>query len=103
MKIRGLDSSEILDLQGIIPLWSVNDLTSLSREFKFNSFRIGLEFVNIIGDISETLNHHPDIMLSWSAVTISITTHSIKSLSELDVELARRIDNSYLKFSELKG
>ena len=103
MRIRTLENSEILDLKGLIPKWEIINSSSLSQEFKLSSFRNGLEFVNIVGDLAEALNHHPDIVLRYSSVTITLTTHSIKGLSELDVELARRIDNSFQKFSELKG
>lgn len=103
MKIRTLDNSEISDLEGLIPNWKIINFTCLSQELKFDNFRNGLEFVNIVGDLAEVLDHHPEIHLTYSTVSIFLTTHSIKGLSELDVELARRIDNSYLKFSELKG
>jgi 4a-hydroxytetrahydrobiopterin dehydratase len=38
------------------------------------------------------MNHHPDLEISWSTVTVSISTHSEGGLTENDFELARRID-----------
>jgi 4a-hydroxytetrahydrobiopterin dehydratase len=108
MKIKALEASEIADSLNLIPSWKIEKINldspdSLQRNFTFIDFKTALEFTNIVGDLSDTLNHHPDILLSWGKLNISIHTHSINGISELDVELARRIDNSFKKFSELKN
>ena len=38
------------------------------------------------------MNHHPDLAISWSKTTVSITNHSAGGLTEADFELAGRID-----------
>ena len=38
------------------------------------------------------MGHHPDVAISWSKVTISITTHAAGGLTANDFELAKRID-----------
>ena len=38
------------------------------------------------------MGHHPDLSISWSEVTVSITTHSAGGLTANDFELAERID-----------
>ena len=103
MKIKALEASEISDFGSVIPKWEVTGCENLKRSFTFSDFKNALEFVNIIGDLSETLNHHPDIFLTWGKVSITLSTHSVKGISELDIELARRIDTSFGKFSELKA
>jgi 4a-hydroxytetrahydrobiopterin dehydratase len=42
--------------------------------------------------VAEQMNHHPDVAISWSTVTLTISTHSEGGLTAADFELARRID-----------
>ena len=55
-------------------------------------FADSLAYVNAVGALAEEMNHHPDIDIRWNAVTMRLTTHSEGGLTELDLELARRID-----------
>jgi 4a-hydroxytetrahydrobiopterin dehydratase len=48
--------------------------------------------VNRLTAEAESLNHHPDLEISWSTVTVSISTHSEGGLTDNDFELARRIE-----------
>ena len=41
---------------------------------------------------AEQLGHHPEWSNVWNRVTIALTTHDTGGLSNLDVELARRVD-----------
>ena len=41
---------------------------------------------------AEQLNHHPEWSNVWNRVVIDLTTHDTGGLSNLDVELAGRID-----------
>ncbi len=49
--------------------------------------------VNLLADIAEEAQHHPDIMISYSKVTISLTTHEAGGITDDDIELADRIGN----------
>jgi 4a-hydroxytetrahydrobiopterin dehydratase len=48
--------------------------------------------VNRITPAAEEMNHHPDLAISWSKVTVSLSTHSQGGITENDFELAARID-----------
>ena len=71
--------------------WSL-DFSSISKDFIFKDFKEALDFVNNTGEIAEKLGHHPDIMINYNIVRLSLTTHSEKGLSKLDFEVAREID-----------
>jgi 4a-hydroxytetrahydrobiopterin dehydratase len=58
----------------------------------FPSFPEALGFVTAVGALAETQNHHPDIDIRWTTVTLRVTTHQINGLSERDVALARSVD-----------
>jgi len=66
---------------------------TLEKNYKFSDFKHAVEFINRVADVAEAQNHHPDILLwSWNNVKLTITTHSIKGLSENDFILASSID-----------
>ena len=55
-------------------------------------FFLEKNFINKVGEISESENHHPDISFGWGYAKIIITTHAIEGLSENDFILAAKID-----------
>ncbi len=75
-----------------VPGWSIVDGRRLTRGYKFPDFAKALEFVNRVGALAETLGHHPDIFLAWGKVDITIFTHTIDGLSDLDFALAEQIN-----------
>ena len=64
----------------------------LEKEFKFKDFKNSQIFINKVGEIAETENHHPDIFFGWGYAKIKIFTHAIKGLAESDFILAAKID-----------
>ncbi len=71
--------------------WELNPLGHLFKEFKFANFAEALAFTNRVGVLAEAEDHHPDILLQWGKVTITLYTHSIKGLSLNDFILASKI------------
>lgn len=66
---------------------------ALEREFEFANFVGSVDFVNRITPIAEEMNHHPDLAISWSKVTVSLSTHSEGGITENDFKLAAKIDS----------
>ena len=74
------------------PLWRRESL-AIVRDSTFDNFAGALVFVNQVGTLAESLDHHPDILLhGWNKVRVSVMTHSAGGLTEKDFELATRID-----------
>ena len=67
----------------------------LEKKFKFKNFLKSQNFINKVGEVSESENHHPDILFGWGYAKISITTHAIEGLSENDFILAAKIDQIF--------
>lgn len=65
---------------------------ALRRQFTLEDFVGSVELVNRIAGVAEEMNHHPDLSISWSKVTVSLSTHSQGGITERDFELAERID-----------
>ena len=74
------------------PAWTVEDGRRLRRALRFPDFATALAFVNRVGAQAEALGHHPDVVLGWGRVELTLTTHDAGGLTELDFELAARID-----------
>jgi 4a-hydroxytetrahydrobiopterin dehydratase len=72
--------------------WTVVNEHHLERSYKFPDFRSALAFVNRVGGIAEEQGHHPDILLGWGKVAITIWTHTVDGLTESDFILAAKID-----------
>ncbi len=66
----------------------------IRKSFKFKKFMDGIGFVDKVALIAEGLDHHPDIHIVWTTVTLQIQTHDEGGLTSLDFELAAEIDRS---------
>ena len=64
----------------------------LNKNYKFKDFVEAFSFVTKIALISEKMNHHPDITISYNSVHIDLTTHDINSVSKNDIILAGKIE-----------
>jgi 4a-hydroxytetrahydrobiopterin dehydratase len=74
------------------PGWQVVGEHHLTREFRFEDFRVALAFTNRVGALAEAEGHHPDILTAWGRVVLTIWTHAIDGLSESDFVLAAKVD-----------
>jgi len=72
--------------------WSESN-QKLEKTFKFKDFNDAIDFVNKIGKIAETQNHHPDIEIKYNKVKLSITDHEKGEVSDKCHKLVKAIDN----------
>jgi 4a-hydroxytetrahydrobiopterin dehydratase len=71
--------------------WS-GDTDAISRTVEAPSFPAAIRLVVEVAEAAEDANHHPDIDIRWRRVTFTLSTHSAGGVTDLDVALARRID-----------
>jgi 4a-hydroxytetrahydrobiopterin dehydratase len=65
----------------------------LERDFEFDDFAGAIAFVNRVAEAAEEADHHPDILIhGWNKVRLTLSTHSEGGVTDLDHQLARRID-----------
>ena len=74
------------------PAWQVIDEHHLEREYRFDDFRQALDFTSRVGEMAEEQGHHPDILLTWGLVKVTIWTHKIDGLTESDFVFAAKTD-----------
>ncbi|MFN6337110.1 MAG: 4a-hydroxytetrahydrobiopterin dehydratase [Cyanobacteriota bacterium] len=91
MAAIALSSAEIEELSRSLPAWTLLE-GKLRREFVFEDFSEAFGFMVRVALAAESMGHHPEWSNVWNRVTIVLTTHDIGALSNLDVELAKRVD-----------
>ena len=91
MAAQPLTAAEIDALPADLPGWSVVN-GKLHRTFKFADFSEAFGFMARVALAAEALGHHPEWSNVWSTVVIDLTTHDTGGLSNLDKELAGRIN-----------
>jgi 4a-hydroxytetrahydrobiopterin dehydratase len=75
--------------------WEVVDDHHLTREYTFKGYPPAVDFTNRVAAIAEAQNHHPDILLTWGKVTVTIWTHKIDGLTESDFYFAAKTEAAY--------
>lgn len=69
------------------PEWSVvND--EITRTYLFDDFRASIAFVNRIAEYAEREQHHPDILIRYNKVTLTVSTHDAGGITQKDFDLA---------------
>ena len=86
------------DFETVLPQWQVHpDTQELERVFIFKDFKSAFEFMTLCADFAEEFDHHPDWSNTWNKVSVRLSTHSLRALTELDVAMARAMDQFALQ------
>ena len=86
-----LTTSEIDLVLQTLPGWARND-TAIQRIFQFDNFVQAMEFVNKIAVAAEAANHHPDILINYNKVTLTLVSHDSGGVTQRDIRMAGRIN-----------
>ncbi len=89
--MAALSKPEIQEKLKQAPGWS-HAGKAIQKKFTFKSFMPAMGFVNKVAEAAEAAGHHPDITINYSAVTLSLSTHSEGGVTQKDFDLAARID-----------
>ena len=85
-------SAEVLARARSLPGWQVCADMELHKSWPFLDFSAGLAFVNQIAELAELAQHHPDVLLRYGSVSVTLTTHDAGGLTVRDLALAGAID-----------
>ncbi|WP_058186620.1 4a-hydroxytetrahydrobiopterin dehydratase [Terracidiphilus gabretensis] len=85
-----LSPAEIKQQLAKTPSWQIVN-GELTRNFECADFRAALAFVNKVGGLAESAQHHPDIDIRYNKVRFALVTHSAGGLTKKDFDLAARI------------
>ncbi|HEY6278601.1 MAG TPA: 4a-hydroxytetrahydrobiopterin dehydratase [Streptosporangiaceae bacterium] len=64
---------------------------SITRTVHLADFREAMLFTGAVAYLAEVANHHPDILIQWNKVTLTLSTHSAGGLTAADMKLAGQI------------
>ncbi len=86
------------DFAKLLPDWRVNlETQELERTFVFEDFKGAFQFMTLCANFAEELDHHPDWSNSWNRVSVRLSTHSMKALTDLDITMASAMDQFALQ------
>jgi 4a-hydroxytetrahydrobiopterin dehydratase len=93
MADRPLSDAQIAAELQSMPGWR-HEGGMLRRAFKTDGWPTTLMLVNAIGYVAEAADHHPDLMVRWDSLEVSLATHSAGGITVKDVALARTIERT---------
>ena len=64
----------------------------IRKQYRFGGFKEAMAFVNRVAALAEEVDHHPDFLVEYDRVTLTLTSHDSGGLTERDFRLARKID-----------
>lgn len=68
---------------------------AITRDFKFADFNEAFGFMTRAALVAEKMDHHPEWSNVYNKVSVTLTTHDAKGLTELDTKLATAMDEIY--------
>lgn len=86
-----LNTSDIQKHLAEVPNWSQQG-DEITCKVTLPSFAAAIMFAGAVGQLAEAADHHPDILIQWKHVTLTLSTHSANGLTAKDFELAKQID-----------
>jgi len=86
-----LTDAELKQALAELPGWSLEN-GMIVKKYAHNSFPEAIVFVNAVAHLAELLNHHPDVDIRYSNITVALVTHDAGGITVKDVTLAKQIE-----------
>lgn len=64
----------------------------IAKTYRFRDFKEAIAFVNEVAHVAEARNHHPNILIQYNRVTLTLWTHDEGGVTERDLALAAECD-----------
>ncbi|MGP1347732.1 MAG: 4a-hydroxytetrahydrobiopterin dehydratase [Phycisphaerales bacterium] len=65
---------------------------AIQRTYQFDDFVHSMAFVNRVAEHAESVQHHPDILVRYNKVTLTLSTHDAGGLTDKDFDFALAAD-----------
>jgi pterin-4a-carbinolamine dehydratase len=76
-----------------LPSWEAAE-NAVRRVYRTSGWKASVLAANAIAHLAEVAWHHPELVVAWGSVTVILTTHSEGGVTEKDLVLAERIEQS---------
>lgn len=83
-----LSSTELSEQLSRLNGWDVVD-GELQKTYRLETFPEAIQFVHLVADLAESLDHHPNILIEYRNVTLTVSTHDEGGITEKDIMLAK--------------
>ncbi|MBX3353774.1 MAG: 4a-hydroxytetrahydrobiopterin dehydratase [Phycisphaeraceae bacterium] len=91
--MQKLETPQIEERLKLIPEWSETN-GAIQRTYLFKDFAGAIRFVNRVADLAEGADHHPDILIRYNKVTLTLSTHDAGGITGKDFDLATKADKA---------
>jgi 4a-hydroxytetrahydrobiopterin dehydratase len=83
--------TEVRSALAELPGWKQQG-KALAKQYEMKGFKAAMAFAGTVGELAERADHHPDILIQFSKVTLTLSSHDVGGISDRDVRLARQIE-----------
>lgn len=80
------------ELTGVRGWTRAKDKAAIEKTFTFKNFSQAWAFMSRVALLAEKMNHHPEWFNVWNRVEVTLNTHDVDGLSELDFKMACLMD-----------
>ncbi|MEO1065845.1 MAG: 4a-hydroxytetrahydrobiopterin dehydratase [Pseudomonadota bacterium] len=88
-----LNDEERAEAVAALPGWSlVEGREAITKSYKFRDFTSAFGWMTQAALIAEKMNHHPEWFNVYNRVDVTLATHDVDGLSDLDIALAKHMD-----------
>ena len=92
MPEKGLSTDgEIHGALSELPGWK-REGKAIVKTFDLKGFKAAMAFSGTVGELAERADHHPDILIQFSKVTLTLSSHDKGGITDRDLRLARQIE-----------
>ncbi len=88
-----LSASQVAEAVNALSGWAADGDQAISKTFKLDDHIAAMGFVNRVAMAAEVMGHHPELSIVYSTVAIRLSTHDAGGVTQLDLDLAGRIEH----------
>ncbi|CAK61685.1 unnamed protein product (macronuclear) [Paramecium tetraurelia] len=98
-KLDDTDVKLSLQIHCLEKSWKISS-KSLSKEYKFETFKQAFVFMNTVSHMADQMNHYPKWINVYNKLNVEITTQDVSGISIKDVLLAHLMESAYKDVNE---
>jgi len=89
-----LSSTELSEQLSRLNGWDVVE-GELQKTYRLDTFPEAIQFVHLVADLAESLDHHPNILIEYRNVTLTVSTHDEGGITEKDITFTDGTEKEY--------
>ena len=74
--------------------WSL-EKNAIKKEYIFNSYMDSIKFINLLAEKAEKYNHHPDLVVGWCKINVTLTSHDFGGVTHLCIKIAQEAEKIF--------